>query len=266
MAIAAAAAPPRPPPPAPAAGCWHEGRVVPPPRHRSHAQGCTCDAPEQWRRLSRVPSSVTAVDCGCRHGRSPRPPAASRCRGRILVAARHHSQGSGGGVQGWSRAKEDGWGRRQRPPRPLRPNAGIRPCSCTRVEAAVGGLCASAADRSACFLLLVSLPRFPCACSRSSPPPRLLASTPLHLRRRAHPSAPTATCGGNGACCRPRPLQKARRDGDRAAGRKEEDAPPVRPTPRLRIRPWAPPPPPARSPARATELLVSVPPLALECR
>ena len=268
-----AAAPPPPPPlrlqpPAAAAGCRHEGASLPSPRPRSRAEGCAPVVPEQWRRLSRVHRPVTTLGLRLRPGRCQRPPAANRCRGRIFVGARRHSQGSGGGVRGWSCAKEDGWGRRQRPARPQRPSTRIRPRRRTRLDPAVGRQWSTVADPDARFLLLVPVPNFPCACSHHTPPPRLLASGPLRLRSRAHSTAATTASEGKGDCCEPPPVQKARGDRARAAGRKEEGPPLARPPPRLHL--CHPPAgiaaPSARRPAwPAARLVAAAPPRQLEC-
>ena len=121
----------------PAAGRRHEERPLRARRHRERAQGRTRAVCAQWRRAGRVQPPVLPLGPERRPGPPPSAPAAGRCGGRILVAARRHSQGSEGWVRRWSRAKEGGRERRRRPPRPLRPDAGIRPRCRTRLDPAV---------------------------------------------------------------------------------------------------------------------------------
>ena len=264
MTVAATAAPLRLLPPAPATERRHEGRSLPSPRLRSRAQGCPLVAPEPWRRLRRVQGPVTALGLGLRHGRSPRPLAASRCRGRILVAARRHSQGSGEWVPGWSLAKEKRWRRRQRPARPLRPNAGIGSRFRAGLEGTERGPYASVADPDGLFLLLLLVPSFPCVASRPSPPPPLRAAAPPPHAAAARPSAAPAVRGGNGPRRRPPPLRKAGGDGGRAAERGKEGPPLLRPTPRLLIRPLPQPSCPRCPCPFAPALLVPAAPRQLE--
>ena len=215
--------------------------------------------------------SGSSSGSGDRRGSPPPPwappalPAANRPRGRILVVARRHSQGSEGGVRQWSRAKEDDWGRRQRAERPQRPSPRIWPLRRTRLDPTVGRQGSTAADPDARFLLLLPVRNFPRASSCPTAPPRLLASDPLRLRRRARPPATPTDCGGRGtAASRPR---CRRREGMRdellrgnGRGRCWLD--------RLHASTFAlrPPAPPARRDAWPTALLVAAaPPRQLEC-
>jgi hypothetical protein len=254
-----AAAPPPPPlrllPPPAATGCRHEGRSPPAPRPRSRAQGCTFVVPEQWRRLSRVHRPVTPLGLRLRRGRCQRPPAASRCRGRILVGARRHSQGSGGRVRGWSLAKEDRWRRRQRPARPLRPSTRFRPLRRTRLGPAVARQRSTSADPDACFLLLAPVRNFPCASSHSTPPPRFRASDPPRLPRRARPPPAPTDCGGTGTAASRQRCRRRVEERDKQLREKERGC---RLLDRLHDSTFAlrPPAPSAPRPAWPTALLV----------
>ena len=251
-----------------------------PPRRRSSTRRTTAACPPaprpcsgvHPRRLCAVAPAESRSGSGDRRGWPPPPwplpaaPAANRPRGRKLVVARRHSQGSEGRVRRGSRAKEDRCRRRRRPARPLRPSPRIRPLRRTRLEPTVGRQRSTAAHPDARFLLLAPVRHFPRAASRSTPPPRLLASSPVRLRRRARPpSATPAVCRGNGPRRCPPPLRKAGRDGERAPEREKEGPPLSRPTPQPLTRPGcaAAPWPPAAPPAPAL-LVAAAPPRQLE--
>lgn len=151
-------------------------------------RGASLSRSEQWRRLSRGPGAVTGVGGRRRRGPSPRPPPPTGREAENSSARCRHSQGSEGRVRRGSRAKEDDWGRRQRAERPQRPSPRIRPLRRTRLEPTVGRQRSTAAHPDARFLLLAPVRHFPRAASRSTPPPRLLASSPVPLRRHRPPA------------------------------------------------------------------------------
>jgi len=174
-------------------------------------------------------------------------------------------QGSEGWVRRWSRAKEDGWGRRRRAERPQRPSPRIRPLRRTRLDPAVRRPESTAADPDARFLLLAPVRNFPCASSRSTPPPRLRASDPPRLRRRARPPAAPTDCGGTGTAASRQRCRRRVGVGDEQLREKERGR---RLLDRLHDSTFAlrPPAPSARRPAWPTALLVpAASPRQLEC-
>ena len=169
----------------PTAGRRHEGRSLRARRHRERAQGRTPAVCAQWRRVGRVQPPVRSLGPERRPEPTPSAPAANRPRGRILVVARRHSQGSEGWLPRWSRAKEDGWGRRRGRQRPQRPNPGIGHRFRAGLDGTEPGPCASVADPDGRFPLLMLVANFPCVASRPSPPPPLRRRRPsAHCRRR----------------------------------------------------------------------------------